>query len=124
MSSSETNEGRRTILIVEDEWLVATDLMHMIEDIGYHAHGPAHSVSEALDLLNEAEVDAGLLDVNLRGETSYPIADAMAEKGLPFAFLSGYTSDQLRPGFQECPLLSKPITIGALRDRLSLLLRD
>ncbi|WP_375263814.1 response regulator [Palleronia sp.] len=123
MSSSETRPGRRTILIVEDEWLIAADLADTVEGIGYHALGPAHSVSAALDLLGGAQVDAALLDVNLRGETSYPVADAMAEKGLPFAFLSGYTSDQLRPGFQDCPLLSKPLNPGALRDRLSLMLR-
>lgn len=123
MSSSETSEGRGTILIVEDEWLIATDLVDAVESIGYRVLGPAHTVSAALELLDEASVDAGLLDVNLRGETSYPVADALAEKGLPFAFLSGYTSDQLRPGFQDCPLLSKPLNADALRDRLSQMLR-
>ncbi|MDT0684157.1 response regulator [Roseicyclus sp. F158] len=124
MSSSETSAEQRTIMIVEDDWLIADDLAHTVKDIGYRALGPAHSVSAALDILGKGEVDAALLDVNLRGETSYPVADAMAEQGIPFAFLSGYTTDQLKPGFQDRPLLSKPLNPGALRDRLSLMLRE
>jgi CheY-like chemotaxis protein len=121
-----TNEGppnRPGVLIVEDEWLIATDLAEAVRTLGYEVVGPVYSVSAALDLLDTAQVDGALLDVNLRGETSYPVAEALAARGIPFAFLSGYASSQLRTDFEDCPLLSKPVGLGDLRSRLDQMLQ-
>ncbi len=98
----QTASARKAIvLIVEDEWLVAIDLAEEVTGDGYEVLGPAHTVSEALDLIKDADVDAALLDVNLRNETSYPVAEALAERGVPFSFLSGYAENQLEAGFQD-----------------------
>lgn len=110
-----------TILIIEDDWLVANDLMDALHDAGFQTQGPAHTVSKALDLLNSAGIDGALLDVNLGGRPSYPVADAMIERDIPFAFLSGYTSAQLRVDLQDRPILSKPVDLGALVECLRLL---
>ncbi|MCB1313083.1 MAG: response regulator [Sedimentitalea sp.] len=108
------------ILVVEDEWMLAYDLAEQIGEAGYAVVGPAPSVGKALDLIASQRVDAGLLDLNLGGETSYPVADALSKKGIPFAFLTGYTARELRSGFRDCLLLSKPVSTG----KLAALLQD
>lgn len=97
------------ILLVEDQFLLA---LHMGEDLkleGYHLVGPAHSVDMALDLIGSTPVDAALLDVNLGACTSYPVADALAERHIPFAFLSGYSREDLDPRYHRQVLLNKPV---------------
>ena len=106
------------VLIVEDEWLIAQDLAEEISDAGYAVIGPAHNVSDALQLIDDETADGALLDVNLRNETSYPIAEALTLRGIPFTFISGYERNQLDPVFGSCAMLKKPIQVRALRTRL------
>lgn len=108
-----------SVLIAEDEWLVAQDLAEEVKAAGCNVIGPAHSVSAALALLEKSAADGALLDVNLRRETSYPVAEHLTMLGVPFAFLSGYAANQLRPDFSTMPLLSKPISVHALRTCLA-----
>jgi DNA-binding response OmpR family regulator len=119
------NEGARSppaVLIVEDEWLIALDLVDEVVAAGYEVVGPAHSVSTALDLLASRGADGALLDVNLKSETSYPIAAVLIARSIPFMFLTGYASGQLRPEFHEVPLLNKPVKGHELRLRLGQML--
>lgn len=127
MDNGGTDRGppvRSTIMIVEDEWLIAMDIAEAVQDSGFKVAGPAHTVATALELLASTQVDGGLLDVNLRGETSYPVAEALAERRIPFAFLSGYASSQLRTCYQSHPILSKPVDQKTLRHHLTLMLRS
>jgi CheY-like chemotaxis protein len=82
--------ARRRVLVVEDEPIVGILLEDMLLDLGVEVIGPAASVAEALALVGQAEFDAALLDVNLGGERSYPVAEALAARGIPFLFLTGY----------------------------------
>ncbi|MBC7985691.1 MAG: response regulator [Sphingomonadaceae bacterium] len=82
-------EGKR-ILVVEDEPLIAMMVEDMLHDFGAIVIGPAASVAEALALIEEAVLDAALLDVNLRGERSDAVADALEARGVPFALATGY----------------------------------
>ncbi|NDV00306.1 response regulator [Pseudoroseicyclus tamaricis] len=116
--------AKPTILVVEDEWLVAIDIVEELEAAGYEVIGPAHCVADALSLLEPRSPVAAVLDVNLRGETSYPIADALEHRGVPFTFLSSYTRSQLDEGYQNRPLLSKPMTPARLISRLGEMLGD
>ena len=104
--------------------MIAADLAETVEEMGYEVQGPAHEVASALDLLASVRVDGALLDVNLGGETSYPVADALASRDIPFVFLSGYANTQLRTGFETCRLLSKPIQQDALCAGLHDMLRE
>lgn len=115
---------RPKVLIVEDEWLIAIDIATTVEGCGYEVLGPAHTVATALEILESSRVDCAMLDVNLRGETSYPVADALAGRGIPFAFLSGYASSHLRSCYQAHPLLSKPVDHDALCVELERMLRS
>ena len=107
------------ILIVEDEALVAMLLEDMVADAGHEAVLAAASVGEALGHVRErAEAfDFAILDVNLAGEASYPIAEALAAAGKPFAFSTGYGPGSLPAAWRDRPVLAKPFS-GADLERL------
>ena len=102
--------GRR-LLVVEDEYLIAASLARELEGRGAAVVGPAGSVRDALALV-EAEgdrLDGAVLDINLRDERVYPVADALAARGVPFVFLTGYQRDSIDRRYANVPLLQKPI---------------
>jgi len=101
--------GRR-ILVVEDEPLVALELTTILEEAGAAVLGPAATPEEVLDCLEQAEVDGALLDGNLRGRAVDDVAAMLAQRKVPFAFVSGYAKDNLPRAFAEVPLLGKPFT--------------
>jgi DNA-binding response OmpR family regulator len=80
----------RRILLVEDEPMIAFALEDMVLELGFDVVGPAHRLSEALALAADAEVDAAVLDVNLNDVPSFPVADLLRERGIPFLFATGY----------------------------------
>lgn len=83
------------VLVVEDEFLLALDLEHLLRQHGFRVLGPAATVAEALRLLTGATPDVALLDVNLRGEPVTPVAEALRAWGVPFALASAYDRAQL-----------------------------
>ena len=97
--------GRR-VLVVEDEAILAAMVVDVLEDVCANVVGPAGSVAMAARLAARAEIDLALLDLNLRGETVYPVADVLARRGVPFAFASGYARPL--PEWRHVPLLAKP----------------
>jgi CheY-like chemotaxis protein len=99
--------GKR-ILVVEDEMIVAMLIEDILMDNGATVVGPAARVNKALDLLGTEEVDAALLDVNLAGENTMPVAEELRRRGIPFAFATGYGAGGLPEGFAGQPLLQKP----------------
>lgn len=99
--------GRR-ILVVEDEMLLMMNIETTLEDLGCTAISSAANVSDALALLDERVFDAAMLDVNLNGETSYPVADALVARGIPFAFATGYADHGARTDLLSWPILRKP----------------
>ncbi|HEX3666911.1 MAG TPA: response regulator [Rhizomicrobium sp.] len=102
------------ILIVEDEPLVAMMLSGFLEQLGCVALGPCTTPFEALSALRENTVDAALLDVNLGGETVYPVADALARIHVPFAFLTGYGGESIEARFADVARLDKPVGLEQL----------
>ena len=109
------------VLIVEDEPLAAMMLTGFLEQLGCTAIGPCGTPFEALSLLWETNVDAALLDVNLGGETVYPVADALARIRVPFAFLTGYGGESIEPRFSDVARLDKPVGIEQLGATIRLL---
>jgi CheY-like chemotaxis protein len=100
--------AERSILVVEDEMLVLMNVEAVLEDLGCSSIHAAASVEEALILLSQNQFDAAILDVNLSGQKSYPVADALTERGVPFAFSTGYGDLGERADLNRCPVLRKP----------------
>jgi CheY-like chemotaxis protein len=110
--------GKR-ILVVEDEMIVAMLIEDILMDNGATVVGPAARVNKALDLLGTEEVDAALLDVNLAGENTTPVAEELRRRGIPFAFATGYGAAGLPEGFTTQPLLQKPFQERDLQEVMS-----
>jgi CheY-like chemotaxis protein len=109
------------ILLVEDELLIALLLQGMLEDLGWSVVGPAARVDEALAMLEAEPVDAALLDVSLNRELSYPVADALIRRGIPFAFSTGYERGRLPAAYRDNAYLQKPFEAAELGRVLSAL---
>jgi CheY-like chemotaxis protein len=104
-------EGAMTatqILVVEDEFLIALDIVGALEQAGITVVGPAGTVNDALEAIEREPLHGALLDAHLGGESVSQVADALAARGIPFAFVSGYGREQLPPAYREVPLVKKP----------------
>lgn len=106
--------GRRRVLVIEDEMMVAMGLEMALADAGYEVIGPFGRLEQALEAARNDQVDVALLDVNLRGEPVFPVADALAARGIPYAFLTGYGRESLPAGVDCRRILSKPFQATAL----------
>ncbi len=95
-------------LIVEDEPLVAELLEDMLREAGYEIAASVGALDKALALLDGLVCDFAILDINLRGKSTEPIAAILRARGVPFLFVSGYGNAQLTSQFLDAPLLSKP----------------
>ena len=95
------------VLVVEDEPLIAMGLKDLLTDSGCTVAGPASSVEQGMRLIEQEAVDGAILDVNLRGEMVFPLADALAEQSIPFAYVTGY-GKSLRVCNHGRPVLQKP----------------
>lgn len=110
----------RRILIVEDEYLIAGSISMMLEDLGYAIVGPVPTVPEAMKAIASEELDAVLLDANLRGASSAPIAVELAARGIPFVVVTGYGELMLSASaLQAAPRVNKPFTSTDLATALA-----
>jgi len=112
----------RKVLIVEDEMIVAWLLEDMLAELGCVVVGPAASVKQALAMIDAAPIEVAVLDVNLNGEMSYPVADALTARGVPFVFVTGYDKERMLDGYRALPVLQKPFHRSELTDTLAQLL--
>jgi CheY-like chemotaxis protein len=108
-----TNIRGRRVLVVEDDALVAMLLDSMLSDLDCEVVGPFSTLSAALaflegDAVTAAPADVAVLDLNLDGEPSYPVADALRARGVPLIFCTGYGDADLRTADAGTPLLNKP----------------
>lgn len=107
--------GRR-ILVVEDLMLIALDLVTIVEDLDGTACGPVATVADALRAVVEEQPDGVLLDINLAGESAYPIAEELTRRGIPFIFMTGY--DAVPAGYARFPFVTKPFDYAEVRRRM------
>lgn len=114
MPSRDTRDGKGAVLVVEDLWIVAEQTRCDLEDAGFTVVGPVPSVAEALALIANEPMDAAVLDIRLRGETSYPIAEALLARSIPFVFTTGFAVADLPLKFRDGPCLGKPYAVSKL----------
>ena len=121
MSSSSPLRGRH-ILVVEDEFILALDLEQLFDAEGCRVLGPAATVPDALRILaTEPRADAAVLDINLGGTRSVPVAEALAEQGVPFIAATAYP-ELPEPVFDGVPVLAKPYAPRQVREAVIKLL--
>ena len=105
------NSMQKSVLIVEDEVLVAWDEAQAVEDAGYDVIGPAHDLPSAMNLARDGKPAVAVLDVNLGDLTVWPLAEYLKQTGVPFAFVTAdLQHPELRTRYANFPRLSKPIS--------------
>ncbi len=105
------------VMVLEDEAIIAMLLEDMLAEMGCEVVGPVSDVPAALNLLEAETPQMALLDVNLsHGQSSYKVAEALAGRGVPFAFVTGHAPGGLQAPFTDRPTLQKPFHLAALMD--------
>ena len=99
--------GRR-VLVVEDEMLVLLMIEDMLTDLGCETVISAATVDKAVALIEAQIFDVAMLDMNLNGDRTYSVADALAARGVPFVFSTGYSGLHMRHDYRDQPVLKKP----------------
>lgn len=102
-------EGRR-ILLVEDDYLIVSDLASAFAGAGAEIAGPVATVREALAVVSgDKPLDGAVLDIVLQGEPVYPVADALARRRIPFVFATGYDAATIPAAYVSAPRCEKPV---------------
>lgn len=102
------------VLIVEDDAALCEAIGFCVEQAGYEVVDCAHSVDAALATLGRRSVDAALLDINLQGELVYPVAKALADRGVPFTFVTAKPASEIPEPYRHRPVVPKPYYDSAL----------
>jgi CRP-like cAMP-binding protein/CheY-like chemotaxis protein len=124
MSTTEQTARRPEILIVEDNFLTASEVSDMVRDCGFRVAGTAARLKRGLDLLAEKPIDGAIIDINLDGTYSFPLAAELDRRHVPYCFLTGYPASIIPPDFHGTPLLTKPADREQIRSALSGMLRQ
>lgn len=99
----------RRILVVEDEYMIADDMVLDFKLFGAEVVGPVPNVKAALACLEKDNIDGAVLDINLQGEMVFPLADELRAKGVPFVFATGYQRRSIPAAYVEVTLCGKPL---------------
>ncbi|MGR3496918.1 hypothetical protein [Citreimonas sp.] len=114
-----TSEVTSSVLILDDEVIVALDLAQTVEDAGFAVSGPFHAAAPALEAIEHAPPHAAILDVNLGGQnTSRDVAIRLSDMDVPFIFLTGYdvSGSEVLESFPTVERVSKPVDMAGLID--------
>lgn len=107
-----------SVLIVEDEPLVAMLLLDFLEELGCQIAAQVSSVGEGLEKLKDTSFDLAILDVNLRGQRVWPLADALQQQGKPFVLATGYDGNETQQRYPRAVALAKPYDLQAVQKTL------
>lgn len=116
MLIADSKSGR--ILIVEDEMLIALNLEDMLVQLGHTVVAMATRIPEAMKLAAESDIDLAILDLNLFGLSSFPVADVLRGRGIPFMFATGYGTNGLTESYRNEIVLEKPYGVRELQSAI------
>jgi len=119
---TQTSKVSPRVLVVEDEYLIRMLLEDMLDELGYGLAAAVGTIAEAREHASKGDFNAAVLDVNLDGQEIYPVADIIAQRGLPFVFVTGYGQGSLAEPYRGRPSLQKPFQAEQLKSALSGLL--
>jgi CheY-like chemotaxis protein len=109
----------RSILVIEDEMMIVMMIDGMLADMGCESIVVASKIGPALELIDGQVFDAAMLDLNLNGMESYPIADALIARDVPYFFSTGNSLSNVKDGYRDRDVLKKPFTFEQLSNMLS-----
>jgi CheY-like chemotaxis protein len=118
-----TADSSLQILVVEDESMVAMMIEDMLEDLGHQVVATSGRMPDARKLVSDASADLAILDVNLNGEETYPLADSLVARSIPFIFATGYGSSGIKAEWSGVPVLQKPFQSRELAAAIDLATR-
>ncbi|PVE20390.1 hypothetical protein DC522_32625 [Microvirga sp. KLBC 81] len=117
--------AQRRVLVAEDEYFIARDIARALRALGAEVVGPVASRDEVQAILATGErLDAAILDINLNGEMVFPVMEALAARGIPVVFATGYDESAVPDRYQAIPRWQKPFDPQALVQALPDLVRD
>lgn len=117
-----TGQTSKRVLIVEDDVLLAMHLEDLLTELGHEVVCQATRIEMAMELARESDIDFAVLDINVAGTKSFPVADILCERGIPFAFATGYGAEGLMDGYRDLPTLRKPYAQADLEQAIAQLL--
>jgi CheY-like chemotaxis protein len=123
MTNEKTANSSLQILVVEDESMVAMMIEDMLEDLGHKVIATSGRMPDASKLVADASADLAILDVNLNGEETYPLADSLAARAIPFIFATGYGSSGIKAEWSSVPVLQKPFQSRELAEAINRVIR-
>jgi DNA-binding NtrC family response regulator len=119
-----TLHGRR-VLVVEDEYLLADELVMELAGAGAVVLGPAGTIEDAFAIIDaERHIDGAILDTNLRGEAVFSAADLLLERGVPFVFTTGYDASVFPPRFRHIVRCEKPVNMARVTQAILRAIHD
>ena len=111
--------GRR-VLVIEDEYFLADDIVRALTALGARIVGPYGDLQEATDIVDrDIAIDAAIVDINLRNEMAFPLARVLRSRKVPLVFTTGYDKSSIEPEFQDVRLLGKPLDIKVMARELT-----
>ena len=110
----------RRVFIVEDEIMVAFEMVDLLEDMGFQIVGPSIRLEDAKSIAKKQDIDVAFLDVNLgSGATSQPVAETLRARGIPFVFITAYDRNQINFVAPDDKVLKKPVSRDILARTLA-----
>lgn len=111
---SRAPSGKTRLLLVEDEAIVGMFMEELLEELGFAHTPPITNLPEALACVKRERYDGAILDMNLKGESVYPLADLLQTQNVPFVFVTGYSQSGIDKRFSGVPIVQKPVTADSL----------
>ncbi|CAN7283551.1 response regulator [Neorhizobium tomejilense] len=107
------------VLLVEDEGFVALMIEDMLQELGCEIVASVARLREGCEIAASAEIDLAVLDINLAGQPSFPIAETLRDRSVPFIFSTGYGESGVPEEFAGSRVLGKPFSLESLRDTIT-----
>jgi CheY-like chemotaxis protein len=117
------SSARLSVFLVEDELLIRMMVADMLKDLGHHVVAEAGDISQAVELAQSTAFDLAILDINLHGKASYPVADIIKARQIPFIFASGYEAMMAPGDYLSRMALQKPYSLDKLKSAIDRAMR-
>ncbi|MGF7147277.1 DNA-binding response OmpR family regulator [Sphingomonas zeicaulis] len=107
------------LLVVEDEYFIATELAQILRESNFEVLGPVSSIGDAMCIVDSEKIDGAVLDLNLDGELTFELARMLQERGIPIVIVTGYDRHYVPDELGDVPVFRKPFVATELEEALS-----